>query len=48
MKPTNSLAKDLTLEKGLMRARAPGFIFCISSKAIPVPIDLPIRIICFY
>ena len=45
--PTNSLANALILEKGLIKANAPGDVCCASWSAIPVPIDLPMTMMSF-
>lgn len=46
--PIIYLAKLLILTNGLINTNAAGLIVCINSKAIPVPIDLPIIIILSY
>ena len=46
--PTNSFARDFTLTKGLTRTRAPGLAFLRSSRATPVPMDLPMTMMFCY
>lgn len=48
MNPACSLARDLTEAKGLMRTSAPGRFFWRSSRAMPVPMDLPMMMMCCY
>ncbi len=46
--PTIYFAKLLILTNGLINTNAAGLMVCINSRAIPVPIDLPITIILSY
>ena len=46
--PAIYLTRLLILTNGLINTNATGLIVCINSKAIPVPIDLPIIMILSY